>query len=134
MTVTLKKLEQLLAKATPGKWRTFISCGVVAIMKAGSRRGGGYGEKEVIHWAGFDSSDYPNATEANAALIVALRNAAPHLIAKAREANELRAALLKAAIFIGSLDRTTKGEELYRRLDDLLGGKATSVAMRNGTA
>lgn len=100
MTDNLEELELLLAKATPGKWRTFISGKFVAIMKAGSRRGGGTGEKEVIHWAGFDSSDYPKDTKSNAALIVALKNAAPSLIATAREVEGLRAEVARLNLLI----------------------------------
>lgn len=54
---------------TAGPWKAFISNGVIAVMAASG--------KEIIHWSGFDSSEYSSKTdEANAVLIAA----APELL------------------------------------------------------
>ena len=50
-----------MAEHTPGPWAVFNKSGVVAIIRPDN--------KEVIHWCGFDSSDFPNAARANARLI-----------------------------------------------------------------
>ena len=47
---------------TPGPWAVYNEQSVLAVIKVGTA-------KEVIHWAGFDSSDFPRELEANARLI-----------------------------------------------------------------
>lgn len=56
-------------KHTPGPWKAFLKNGIVAVTTASG--------KEVIHWSGFDSSEFStNTDEANARLIAA----APELL------------------------------------------------------
>ena len=87
----LEELERLLAKATPGEW----------IAQSTDTEGPDYGVCIVAENLGglvaaalpwpteIDKGDFARV-EANAALIVALRNAAPSLIATAREVEGLR--------------------------------------------
>lgn len=82
MTDNLEELERLLAKATPGPWEH----------DSGPALNGTY---HVVNDADenmicecYDGESYD---EHNAALIVALRNAAPSLITTAREVEGLRA-------------------------------------------
>ncbi len=56
-------------KHTPGPWDVFESPGLVSVMKANCN-------DEVVHWAGFDSSHFPEQNLANAHLIAA----APELL------------------------------------------------------
>jgi hypothetical protein len=60
--------ENRQGRHTPGPWRVFNQNGFLAIVK---------GRKEVVSWKGFDSSDFPEDVEANAALIAS----APDLLA-----------------------------------------------------
>ena len=59
-------------KHTPLPWEIFENQHVLCIMKAGTR-------KEVVHWAGFDSSDFLDQNSANAKLIVTSVNARPKM-------------------------------------------------------
>jgi hypothetical protein len=59
-------------KHTPGPWIIFNKLGVLSVMR---------GKKEVVHWAGFDSSRFPQQNIANARLIAA----APELLQSLRE-------------------------------------------------
>lgn len=84
---SLDALEALLAKATPGEWE-FQTCpfdNYSYTLSAPAAKGN---YSHVI--ADICLRD---PAKANAALIVALRNAAPDLIAKARRVEELEAAL-----------------------------------------
>src|SRR5579863_2625976 len=56
---------------TPTPWVAFNKLGVLAIMR---------GTKEVIHWAGFDSSQFPKQNVANAKLIVEAVNSHARLL------------------------------------------------------
>jgi hypothetical protein len=58
-------MDEVKHTATP--WRVFNKHRVLSIMKANSNR-------EVIHWAGFDSSAFQTANQANAAFIVTAVN------------------------------------------------------------
>lgn len=60
---------------TKGPWKAFTKNGVVAVMNANN--------KEIIHWSGFDASEFSDPTnEANAHLIAA----APELLEALKEA------------------------------------------------
>lgn len=97
----VEELERLHEAATPGPWWTFYydagdkdeydNCPSIQAP-----------EKEdcaVIHWDGFKQKHWTSANgdqlqiDANAALIVALRNALPDIIAMARERDSYKAAL-----------------------------------------
>ncbi len=90
MTPNLEELERLLAKATPGEWVAqgwgdgSTPDGVTNIFNH---------DAEVLLMECLPVDD--------AALIVALHNAAPSLIAKAREADELRAEVGRLRICVG---------------------------------
>lgn len=87
MTDNLEELERLLAKATRGPW----------IADKG----------EIRHPDGPEKWGLPGGPQerANCAAIVALHNAAPSLIAKAREADELRAENERFKAQIANLER-----------------------------
>lgn len=98
----LDQLEALLAKATPGEWRVIeYDCGDTPHYDHNgpcpSIQADDQQDCAIVHWDGFKQSYWSSANgnqrqiEANAALIVALRNAAPDLIAKARRVEELEA-------------------------------------------
>lgn len=80
MSEELDRLESLLAKATPGPWDVVIDPDGPPRVYRG--RSGGF--------CVSDRADHLRA-DADAGLIVGLRNAAPALLAAAREAEELRA-------------------------------------------
>lgn len=90
---SLDALEALLAKATPGEWKaapfsSAVGCPITAQPDP---------KRNTVVLAGVHGAfrdDYAAEVQANAALIVALRNAAPDLIAKARRAEELEAAAI----------------------------------------
>lgn len=87
----LEELERLLAKATPGEWHAFHKPHSVTICFDPK---GGYSNRvaECTYWS-LPTRGQPDRVIAlsNAALIVALRNAAPSLIVTAREVEGLRA-------------------------------------------
>ncbi len=60
-------------KHTPGEWlvyaKIFAKSAVISVMKSG-------GSKEIVHWTGFDASDFQRQNLANAHLI----SAAPNLL------------------------------------------------------
>ena len=80
----LAELERMLAKATPGEWSCLNKVGVVFGPDCQVAHCGDFGDKELVP---FNADRW----QSDAALIVALRNAAPSLIATAREAEALRA-------------------------------------------
>lgn len=59
--------------STPTPWRVFNENGVISVMESGSN-------KEIIHWAGFDSSSFQKENLANAQLIVTAVNAHDDLV------------------------------------------------------
>jgi hypothetical protein len=64
-----------MSKHTPGPWRVFAA--PTAIFAEG--------RKEVVHWSGFDSSDFQKDIKANARLIAA----APELLEACKKTIEL---------------------------------------------
>lgn len=88
-------IEALLAKATPGPWSTDREYFVAEIPNG--RPGG-----EVIGSSGASASVHRDLVRdvANTAAIVALRNAAPALLAAARECGEVKALLREARRFV----------------------------------
>jgi hypothetical protein len=76
-----------MAEHTPGPWTVFDKNGVLAIVVGGGLH------NEVIHWSGFDSSDFPKARRANAKLIAA----APDMKAALEAARTLLQAIVMPA-------------------------------------
>lgn len=103
ITASLDALEALLAKATPGEWKaapfsSAVGCPITAQPDP---------KRNTVVLAGVHGAfrdDYAAEVQANAALIVALRNAAPDLIAKARRVEELEAALREIADLEGEIN------------------------------
>lgn len=79
--MTLDQLQALLDAATPGEWAIVPSRGAITVRGAGKQR-------PVAEMWMTD----PGAAEANAALIVAMRNELPRLIACVRAADAMRKA------------------------------------------
>ncbi|KKN21148.1 hypothetical protein LCGC14_0928280 [marine sediment metagenome] len=108
-------------KHTPLPWEIFENQHVLCIMKAGTR-------KEVVHWAGFDSSDFLDQNSANAKLIVTSVNARPkveELLGAARDAYALLGLLGHGRGFDSREASTFKRlEESIREVEAALGGKA----------
>ncbi len=73
-------------KHTPGEWlvyaKIFAKSAVISVMKSG-------GSKEIVHWTGFDASDFQRQNLANAHLI----SAAPNLLKACRAADAYLAAI-----------------------------------------
>lgn len=105
-TASLDALEALLAKATPGEWKaaafsSAVGCPITAQPDP---------KRNTVVLAGVHGAfrdDYAAEVQANAALIVALHNTAPALIAKARRVEALEAALRDIA------DRPGEGVEYF---------------------
>ncbi|HEY4720774.1 MAG TPA: hypothetical protein VII92_02935 [Anaerolineae bacterium] len=94
----LDELEALLAKTSPKPWVLMYSrhSGGGATVQI-SDSADHTNESAIVHWMGFDAGDKTWKQKiANAALIVALRNAAPDLIASARREQKLREVLEQA--------------------------------------
>lgn len=85
MTDNLEELERLLAKATPGEWVFDETVTTQVDLPCVSD------QFRLIVAEMLDDGRTVEECEHNAALIVALRNAAPSLIATAREVEGLRA-------------------------------------------
>lgn len=83
----LTEIEKLLAQATPGPWRH------MAGVKWSWIDAPGVGRWVADTHVPDNSKRYPAQEEANAALIVALVNAAPALLSAAREGEKMRVAL-----------------------------------------
>lgn len=96
----IDRIEELLAKATPGEWR--IGRGKSGLSVAALA--GKCQQVAASSWHNF-SEHYPTEaqTVANFEAIVALHNAAPALIAAARENERLRGALVTAMIPIEAI-------------------------------
>ncbi|MFZ5744431.1 MAG: hypothetical protein ACOY7T_08135 [Pseudomonadota bacterium] len=92
-TPDLEELERLLAKATPGDWVAAAKPSRIVGWPIVSQQGRAIGSVNYVDPAGFAPANAAlnDEAKANAALIVALRNAAPFLIATAREVEGLRA-------------------------------------------
>lgn len=91
-TLDLDELERLLAEATPGEWRWWTSNSFRRLSSDATGRDG-----DVLRGVVYrDGQPGVEVSDSDAALIVALRNAAPALLAMARRAQgveELREAL-----------------------------------------
>lgn len=114
MTDNLEELERLLVKATPGPWESIAEVGVENFANSIYAPAGDW---DGLLLARVDQ----NGSTENAALIVALRNAAPSLIATAREVEGLRAevARLTEACDLWAWLGTNKNIELrHSRWDD----------------
>lgn len=96
-----EELEGLAAKATPGDWRVFYyDCGDCAHYYHNGPCPSIMADKEqdcaVVHWDGFKQKYWSAANgnqgqiEANAALIVALRNNLPTILSALDEAEEVK--------------------------------------------
>lgn len=86
--IDLDALEALYGKATPGEWwhrHTKLRKQFSTVIDQVEAVDG----TEVVHWAGFDSGDATKKQKhANAALIAALHNAFPALLALARKGQQ----------------------------------------------
>lgn len=89
MSEELDRLDSLLAQATPGPWDVVIDPDGPPRVYRG--RSGGF--------CVSDRADHLRA-DADAGLIVGLRNAAPALLAAAREVEELKAWIFEAATML----------------------------------
>ncbi len=68
----IAEAERLAGAATEGPWFLYSNDRVQSVM---------CGHKaEVVHWAGFDSSHFPQNVVANAAFIAASRTLVPALV------------------------------------------------------
>lgn len=122
-TPDLEELERLLANATPGDWVAAAKPSRIVGWPIVSQQGRAIGSVNYVDPAGFAPANAAlnDEAKANAALIVALRNAAPSLIATAREIEGLRAALSTA---IGYVENT--------RIDLQCGTKAAGIKTIEG--
>ena len=72
----VKKVKDLMSKATPGPWLPFIKGSTYAIQTEDRK-------SEIIQWMGFDSSGFPRITQrANVRLIVAMHTTVPDLVSE----------------------------------------------------
>lgn len=104
MTDNLEELERLLEKATPGEWIAAAKPSRIVGWPIVSEQGRAIGSVNYVDPAGFAPANAAlnDEAKANAALIVALRNAAPSLIATAREVEGLRAEVARLRLGIAA--------------------------------
>lgn len=126
---TIEELRGLLAKATPRPWRLYanklrpqFSLRIVEVQ--------GPREPPVVKWCGFDESQRSyNGHKANAALIVAMRNALPDLLdAAERLERQVRAKQQEIE------EIAARAQENYERAlaAERLASRAREEALREG--
>lgn len=72
----MSRIDEIAARhgaATKGPWKAFIKNGIESVM---------IGKKEVVHWHGFDSSDFQRQRKQNCAFIAASWSDIEYLLAE----------------------------------------------------
>ncbi len=121
LNLNLNELEAAVGKMTPGPWmdNPHYECAHTHNASIGLR--------PVYHY----SHNNPNATTDSAGL-VALRNAAPELIAAARERDELAALLREARSVVDTWQAIALARDLGTRSLDLLAKRIDAALAKVG--